>query len=63
MRIVKIEKSRHKQGRVLVYPEEGDLLRITEAELLRFGLYTGLDISPETVVKLQKCAARSKTRI
>jgi len=63
MRIEKIERSKHKQEQILVHLEGGSVLPITEAELLRFGLYTGLDISPETVVKLQKCAARSKTRI
>ena len=63
MRIEKIEKSKRKQGRVLVHLEGGDLLRITEDELLRFDLYTGLDIDPETVVELQKYAARSETRI
>lgn len=63
MRIKKIEKSKQKQGRVLVHLEGGDLLRITEDELLHFDLYTGLDISPETVVELQKCAARSETRL
>ena len=62
MRIEKIEKSKHKQGRILVFLEGGDLLRITEDELLRFDLYTGLDISPDTMVELQKCAARSETR-
>ena len=63
MRIEKIEKSKHKQGRVLVHLEGGDLLRITEDELLHFDLYTGLDIDPETVVELQKRAARSETRV
>ena len=63
MKIVKIEQSKHKQGRVLVHLEGGDLLRITEDELLRFDLYTGLDISPETMVELQKCAARSDARL
>ena len=63
MRIAKIEQSKHKQGRVLVHLEGGDLLRITEDELLRFDLYTGLDISPETMVELQKCAARSDARL
>ena len=46
-----------------MYLEGGDLLRITESELLRFGLYVGLDISPETVVQLQKSSARSETRV
>ena len=63
MKIVKIEQSKHKQGRVLVHLEGGDLLRITEDELLRFDLYTGLDISPETMVELQKYAARSDARL
>ncbi len=63
MKIEKIEKSKRKQGRVLVHLEGGDLLRITEDELLRFDLYTGLDIGPDTVVELQKCAAGSETRV
>ncbi|MBE7005286.1 MAG: regulatory protein RecX [Ruminococcaceae bacterium] len=62
MRIEKLEKSNSQQGRVLVHLEGGDLLRITEEELLRFDLYTGLDISPEDVVKLKKCAAQSEAR-
>ena len=63
MRIEKIEKSKHRQGRILVHLEGGDLLRITEDELLHFDLYTGLDISHDTVVELQKRAARSETRL
>ena len=43
--------------------EGGDLLRVTEDELLRFGLFTGLDIAPEVVVQLQRSAARSETRL
>lgn len=39
-----------------------DPLRITEDELLHFGLYTGLDIDDATVVELQKCSARSQTK-
>ena len=62
MKIERIERSKHKQERVLVYLEGGDLLRITESELLHFGLYVGLDIGLEAVVQLQKCGARSETR-
>ena len=62
MKIEKLERSKHKQGRVLVRIEGGELLRVTEDELLRFGLHTGLDIDPETVVELQQHAARSETR-
>ena len=35
MRIERIEKSKHKQERVLVHLEDGNILRITGAELLQ----------------------------
>ena len=63
MRIAKVEKSKHKQGRVLVYPEEGDLLRITEAELLPFGIYPGAELSDEQVDALREAARRSETKL
>ena len=63
MKIEKIERSKHKQERVLVYLEGGDLLRITESELLRFGLCIGLDIDDRTVVELQQSGARSEMRV
>ena len=63
MRIAKIEKSKHKQGRVLVFSEEGDLLRITEAELLRFGIYPGMELSDEQVEALREAARRSETKL
>ena len=63
MKVERIEQSKHKQERVLVYLEGGDLLRITESELLRFGLCIGLDIDDRTVVELQQSGARSETRV
>ena len=63
MRIEKIERSKHRQERILVVLEGGDLLRITENELLRFGLCAGLDIDGATVVELREAAARSETRV
>ena len=63
MRVERIERSKHKQERVLVYLEGGNLLRITESELLRFGLCIGLDIDDRTVVELQQSGARSETRV
>ena len=62
MRIDRIEKSKHKQERVLVFLEGGDLLRITGAELLRFGLYKGMDLTPELVVELQAAAQKSQLK-
>ena len=63
MRIAKIEKSKHKQERVLVYSEEGDLLRITQAELLPIGIYPGAELSEEQVEALKAAARRSETEI
>ena len=62
MRIERLENSKHKQERVLVYLEDGTLLRITGAELLQFGLYQGLDLPPETLEELRAAARRPDTR-
>lgn len=63
MRITRIENSKHVQERVLVYLEEGDPLRITGHELLQFGLYPGMDLSPQLVVQLETSAKRSEGRV
>lgn len=63
MRITRIENSKHVQERVLVYLEEGDPLRVTSHELLQFGLYQGMDLSPELVVQLQNAGKRSESRV
>ena len=63
MKITRIENSKHVQERVLVYLEEGDPLRITGHELLQFGLYQGMDLSPELVVQLQNAGKRSESRV
>lgn len=62
MKIARIETSKYVQERVLVYPEGGDPLRITRDELLQFGLYQGMDLSPELVVQLQQAGKRSESR-
>ena len=62
MKIKRIEASKYVQERVLVYPEEGDPLRITRAELLQFGLHQGMDLPPELVVELEKSYKRSSLR-
>lgn len=38
MKIDRIEASKHKRGRVLVFLADGSLLKVTEQELLTFGL-------------------------
>ena len=63
MKISKIEKSKHKQERVLVFLEGGDLLRLTSHELLQFGLYPGMDLSAEDVIQLNSSARQSESRV
>ena len=63
MKITRIENSKHVQERVLVFLEEGDPLRITGHELLQFGLYPGMDLSPQLVVQLQAAGQRSESRV
>lgn len=44
MRIEEVKKSERKKGRFLVRLEDGDILRVTEEELLRFGLRAGMEL-------------------
>ncbi len=46
-----------------MYLEGEAPIRVTENELLHFGLYAGLDIDPASVVELKKRAAQSETRL
>ena len=62
MRIERIEASKHKKGRVLVFLEEGACLKITEQELLDFGLRGGDELSPAQLKKLKEAAGVSNTK-
>ncbi len=62
MKIIKIEPSKHKRGRVLVHTEEGDLLRISENELLRFALFEGMVLSGDDAEDLRAAAKKSMAR-
>ncbi|WP_325199387.1 regulatory protein RecX [Oscillibacter sp.] len=62
MRIERIEASKHKKGRVLVFLEDGACLKITEQELLDFGLRSGDDLDEETLARLKEAAGVSSTR-
>ena len=46
-----------------MYLEGGDLLRITESELLRFGLYVGWTFRPRLWYNYKKAARASETRV
>ena len=62
MRVERVEASRHKKGRVLVFLEDGACLKITEQELLDFGLRSGDDLDEETLGRLKEAAGVSNTR-
>ena len=53
MRIAELKKSERKKGRLLVKLEDGDILRVTEEELLRFRLREGMDLDGETLEALR----------
>ena len=62
MRIERIEASRHKRGRVLVFLEDGACLKITEQELLDFGLRAGDELDQGTLGRLKEAAGVSNVK-
>ena len=62
MRIERIEASRHKRGRVLVFLEDGACLKITEQELLDFGLRAGDDLDEAALAQLKEAAGVSNVK-
>ena len=62
MRVEKIQPSRHKKGRILLFLEDGSLLKITEQELLDFGLRPGDQLDEEVLTRLRASAAGSDAR-
>ena len=45
MRIEKLEPSKHKEGRWLVWLEDGSIVRIGEGDVVSLGLYAGQELS------------------
>ena len=62
MRIDEVKKSERKKGRFLVRLEDGSILRVTEEELLRFGLRAGMELDAETLEELRASAKKSSAR-
>ena len=62
MRIDRIEASKHRKGRVLVFLEDGACLKITEQELLDFGLRAGDDLNEAALAKLKEAAGVSNVK-
>ena len=63
MRIDRIEASRHKRGRVLVFLEDGACLKVTEQELLDFGLRAGDELDEGTLGRLKEAAGVSNVKV
>lgn len=62
MRIERIEASKAKRGRVLVFLEDGACLKITERELLDFCLRSGDELDEAALERLREAAGVSNTR-
>lgn len=62
MRVDSLKPSQRKKGRFLLTLENGAIIRITEDELLRFGLREGMELTDETLAQLQKSAKTSSTK-
>ena len=62
MRIERLEASKHKRGRVLVFLADGACLKITEQELLDFGLRAGDELDGPTLDRLKEAAGVSNVK-
>ena len=62
MRIKEVKPSQRKKGRFLVVLEDETILRVTEEELLRFGLRSGDELEEEVLAALQKSAKTSQVK-
>ena len=62
MRVDRVEPSRHKKGRVLVFLEDVACLKITEQELLDFGLRSGDELDEGTLSRLRAAAGVSNVK-
>ncbi len=62
MRIDRIEASKRKRGRVLVFLEDGACLKITEQELLDFGLRSGDELDESAQKRLKEAAGVSDVK-
>lgn len=60
MRIEKLEPSRHRPGRWLVWLEDGSLVRVGEGDVVRLSLYQGQELTEQEAEALAAAAGRSR---
>lgn len=53
MQVERVEPSKHKKGRILVFLEDGACLKITQQELLDFGLRAGDELDENALRRLR----------
>jgi len=62
MRINKLEPSKHKRDRWLVWLDDGSLIRLGESDVAARGLYAGKELDEEEVEELTSAQLRAKVK-
>lgn len=62
MEIMEVKPSQRKKGRFLVKLEDGNILRVTEEEVLRFSLAAGMELDDESLEALDESTQKSAVR-
>ena len=62
MTIQELKPSAKKEGRWLIFLEDGTIIRVGEADVASLGLYRGMELDGEQLRKLQDAAALSKLK-
>lgn len=60
MKIEKLEPSKHRQGRWLVWLEDASLIRVGEGDVVSLGLYAGMELTDSDAAALTAAGERSK---
>lgn len=59
MKIEKLERSKRVSGRVLLFLDDGSILKLTEQELLEFDLHAGEEVDAKALEALKEAAGTS----
>jgi regulatory protein len=62
MKIERLEPSRHVKGRFLVHMENGDLIKVTEQEVVTFALAVGAELTSEKLDALREAGKQSSAK-
>jgi len=62
MKIDKLERSKRVSGRILLFLDDGSILKLTEQELLEFDLHAGEELDAQTLGVLRNAAGTSSAK-